>query len=198
MDRSRTNEPSDPLDVRLVGRDSEVEAVLGVVSADSGDLARVVLLAGEPGVGKSRLAREIVSLVPHRTVWSTCWEGDEAPSFWPWLQVLRAVRPVHPGAGSDARGSLDQLLGIVREGDAHENRFALFDAFARAIEEWTSGEHALVVMDDLQWADAGSIRLLRFLAADVRARRLTVIGAYRDEVDGPGRSVAAAAKAQWA
>jgi hypothetical protein len=183
-------EPSGSLDVPLVGRDLEFDAAIEVVAATPGDAARVVLLAGEAGVGKSRLAREIVTSAALPSVWATCWEGEEAPSFWPWLQVLRAWRPP---PGTSSAGSLHEVLGIDRDGDVHDNRFRLFDAFAAAVAEETSDGPALVVIDDLQWADAGSIRLLRFLAADVRARRLTVLGAYRDHAEPSGNTLTRAA-----
>jgi AAA ATPase domain len=171
-------------DARLVGRDAELEAVRGVVDATHGNLARIVLLAGEPGVGKSCLAREIVATVPCRSVWSSCWEGDDAPSFWPWVQVLRALRSGESDAVGTGGGSLHDLLGARSDGDVHDARFRLFDAFADEIAAASAAGPLLVVIDDLHWADPGSIRLLRFLAVDPRARRLSVIGAYRDGSSG--------------
>ena len=193
VEPSGSKEPVGSLDVRLVGRDAELEAVLGVVGAPDGDLARVVLVAGEPGVGKSHLAREVVATVPGRTVWSSCWEGDDAPSFWPWVQVLRALRSNETEVVGTGGGSLHDLLGVRSDDDAHEARFRLFDAFADEIAAESDAGPLVVVIDDLQWADPGSVRLLRFLSVDARARRLTVIGAYRDDPGGPGGSLAAAA-----
>jgi hypothetical protein len=181
------------LDVALVGRDAELEAVLEVIRAPDGDLARVILVAGEPGVGKSRLVRAVVATVTGRSVWSSCWEGDDAPSFWPWVQVLRALRSSEPEVAGTSGGSLHEILGVRSDDDAHEARFRLFDAFADEVAAQTVAGPLVVVIDDLQWADPGSVRLLRFLAVDARARRLTVLGAYRDDPGGPGDSVAAAA-----
>ena len=94
-------------------------------------------------------------------MWSSCWEGDGAPSFWPWLQVLRTLRANETDVVGTAGSSLHELLG-VRSDDVHEARFRLFDAFA---DEIAAGP-LLVVIDDLHWADPGSLRLLRFLAVD--------------------------------
>ena len=140
-------------------------------------------------MGKSRLAREVTARVPHRAVWSSCWEGDGAPPFWPWLQVLRALRAegVEAVRSSGDHGSLGELLGVRPGGDAQAARFRLFDAFADVAAEATSTGPLLVVIDDLQWADSGSLRLLRFLCGDVRAAGLAVIATCR-EADASGAS----------
>jgi hypothetical protein len=191
VESTGSDDPSSSLDVGLVGRDAELAAVLAAVSAADDDRARVVLIAGEPGIGKTCLARATVARVPGRTAWSSCWEGDDAPSFWPWLQALRRLRQNDPdvdGTGS----SLHDLLG-VRSDDVREARFRLFDAFAAEIAAEVAAGPLLIVIDDLHWADPGSLRLLQFLAADPRLRGLTVMGMYRDNPGGAGGSLAAAA-----
>src|SRR5262249_51780773 len=68
------------------------------------------------------------------------------------------------------------------DGDA---RFGLFDAVADAFSTASQREPLLLVIDDLQWADAASVRLLQFLGRDPRARRLAIVANYRDGgVDG--------------
>ena len=57
----------------------------------------VVLLAGEPGIGKTRIAEQLGLQAAQRgaqVLWGRCYEGGSAPAFWPWIQILRAyVRP---------------------------------------------------------------------------------------------------------
>jgi tetratricopeptide (TPR) repeat protein len=66
------------------------------------------------------------------------------------------------------------------------DRFRMFDAVATLLRREAVAQPLLVVLDDLQWADAGTVRLLRFLAPDLARTRLLVVGAYRDEeVDAP-------------
>src|SRR6185295_15605901 len=82
----------------IVGRATVIAALRTVVDDVIGGSAAVVLLCGEPGIGKSRLAREAVDFADTRgavAAWSTCWDADGAPPFWPWQQALRAlgVRP---------------------------------------------------------------------------------------------------------
>ena len=191
--RATSNGPWDRLEGPFVGRAAALASALEAVEGGLAGLARVVLVSGEPGVGKSRLARELTGRVPHRAVWSSCWEGDGAPPFWPWLQVLRALRAVGVEAArsSGDHGSLGELLGVPAGGDAQAARFRLFDAFADVAAEATLTGPLLVVIDDLQWADSGSLRLLRFLCSDVRGAGLAVIATCR-EADASGATAAIA------
>src|SRR5215470_10482980 len=80
----------------LVGRRLAIGALRSAVDAAVGGAGRVVLLAGEAGMGKTALAAEAVAYAKARgggAVWGTCWEGDGAPGFWPWIQAVRALVP---------------------------------------------------------------------------------------------------------
>jgi AAA ATPase domain len=61
------------------------------------------------------------------------------------------------------------------------DRFRMFDAVAMLLRQAAGTQPVLVVLDDLQWADAGTVRLLRFLVPDLSRSRLLVVGAYREE-----------------
>ena len=77
----------------LVGRDGELgELVAGLDDAASGS-GRLFLLAGDPGIGKSRLAHEAAERARDRgfqVAWERCWEAGGAPVYWTWVQSLRA------------------------------------------------------------------------------------------------------------
>ena len=80
----------------LVGRRLAVGALRAAVDTAVGGAGGVVLLAGEAGMGKTALAAEAVAYAKARgaaAVWGTCWEGEGAPGFWPWIQVVRALAP---------------------------------------------------------------------------------------------------------
>src|SRR5437879_1462218 len=87
----------------FVGRERDVEELkLALDEAISGR-GTVVLLAGEPGIGKTRLADELAinaELLGVQILWGNCWEGGGVPAFWPWIQVLRTLLQGHSG-GSD-------------------------------------------------------------------------------------------------
>src|SRR5262249_62203888 len=95
----------------LVGRDGELgELLAGIDDVVSGS-GRLFLLAGDPGIGKSRLADEVAARARDRGVkvaWGRCWEAGGAPADWPWVQSPRGcVRGLgsaglraHPAAGA--------------------------------------------------------------------------------------------------
>ena len=91
----------------LVGRRLATGALRSAVDAAVGGAGGVVLLAGEAGMGKTALASEAVAYAKTRgaaAVWGTCWEGDGAPGFWPWIQVMRALAADGDGSGRSGAG----------------------------------------------------------------------------------------------
>jgi AAA ATPase domain len=186
----------------LVGRRqalSDLHAALGQAVAGDGCL---FLVGGEPGIGKTRLAQHLSADVAGtgvRALWGTCWDGEGAPPFWPWLQVLRGYGAARDPAGLRAElgpeaGEIARLVpeltgGTTAEPAANasaESRFRLFDSVAAFLRRASGGQPLLVVLDDLHWADEPSLQLLRFLAGDLRGSRLLLVGTYRDLEVGPG------------
>src|SRR6185312_11702510 len=119
-------------------------ALRSAADAAAGGAGGVVLLTGEAGMGKTALASGAVADAKDRgatAVWGTCWEGDGAPGFWPWIQVVRALAPKEgedagPGrAGKAGRASaamLAELTGAAEErsgvlGDESAIRFRIYD-----------------------------------------------------------------------
>ena len=169
----------------LVGRRLVIGALSSAVDAAVGGAGGVVLLAGEAGMGKTALASEAVAYAKAQgaaAVWGTCWEGDGAPGFWPWIQVVRGLardasdgaRPCWPSltGATEARG------GIL--GDESAARFRTYDAAATYLRGRAAQRPLVVVVDDLHWADVSSLRLLVFLARQLHDAAALVIGTYRD------------------
>ncbi|MDP1806950.1 MAG: AAA family ATPase, partial [Acidimicrobiales bacterium] len=162
-----------------------------------------VLVAGEPGIGKTRLVHEAVSAAAARgrmVAWGRCEEGDGAPPFWPWVQVMRALLE-HPDTGAvraalGAHGAeLAQLvpevagvvgdLGPPKPLDPAGARYRFFEAVGGFLEKLaTSGALALVI-DDLQWADPPSLELTVHLARRVPTLNALLIATYRDVDPAP-------------
>ena len=173
-----------PADV-LVGRRLAVGALRSAVDAAIGGAGGVVLLAGEAGMGKTVLASEAVAYAKARgaaAVWGTCWEGDGAPGFWPWIQVVRALTPEDGDAGE---GVLAELTGLAEDrggvlGDESAARFRTYDRTATYVRRQAAQRPLVVVVDDLHWADVSSLRLLVFLARQLHDASVLVIGTYRD------------------
>ncbi len=169
----------------LVGRVAERAILAGCLRSTLDGQRQVVLVAGEPGAGKTRLAEETVDQA--RELGLACAVGraseDEgSPPYWPFLQVFRGL-PGRPTAEL-----YDGLAGSARE------RFRLFEVTAEALVAAAQPSGLLVVLDDLQWADAATVRLLVHLAIGVTPARLMVVATYRDtETAGQGPLRAAVA-----
>lgn len=170
----------------LVGRRLAVGALRSAVDAAGRGAGGVVLLAGEAGMGKTALASEAVAYAKARggaAVWGTCWEGDGAPGFWPWIQVVRALVPEGGDAGE---GVLAELTGVTEQrgggvlGDESATRFRTYDLAAAYVRRRAAQRPLVIVIDDLHWADVSSLRLLVFLARQLHDAAVLVIGTYRD------------------
>lgn len=140
-----------------------------------------MLVAGEPGVGKTRLAEETAGRA--RDLGMTCAWGratDEAgsPPYWPFRQVLQALSgSTGPRAGEpEAAGPrLDNPL----PDSAAAERFRLFETVTDGLRAAAAPAGLLVVLDDIQWADLASVQLLVHLAMGVATSRLVVLATYR-------------------
>jgi DNA-binding SARP family transcriptional activator len=182
----------------FVGRELELEQLRrGLDSALSGH-GRVFLLAGEPGIGKSRLADELTARARTRgmhVLVGRCWEGGGAPVYWPWVQSLRAYvretdaavvrRELGPGACDLAQllpelRELDPALPDPPALDPEAGRFRLFEAVTAVLKRAAERRPLVLVLDDLHAADDPSLLLLQFLAREIGDSRLLVLGAYRD------------------
>ena len=76
----------------FVGREPELAALTAKIEASSAGRGGMALIAGEPGIGKTRLAEELAAIAHERgarVLWGRCYEGDGAPAFWPWVEILR-------------------------------------------------------------------------------------------------------------
>src|SRR5439155_25585481 len=185
----------------FVGRQrelAELEAGLGDALAGRG---RVFLIGGEAGIGKTRLVDELASRARDRgarVLWGRCWEAGGAPAYWPWVQALRSyVRDQDPetllvqlGSGApDIAQVLPELrdqfpeVRVSASSDPEGARFRLFDSTVAFLRIAAGVQPLVLVLDDLQAADAPSLLLLRFVASEIDDTHLLLVGLYRD--DGP-------------
>jgi DNA-binding SARP family transcriptional activator/predicted ATPase len=191
--------PSPPAgEGELVGREEQLVVLAAILDGAAAGCGRLVLVAGEPGIGKTRLAEEVARRAAVRGVrvaWGRCFEGEGAPAFWPWVQVVRqllaGLAPAQLGMvlGPSA-GELSQLLPELKElvpglqappvVELAAARFRLYQAVTELVRHVAAARPLLVVVDDLHWADTGSLGLLVFLATELRDARLVVLGTYRD------------------
>ena len=79
---------------RLVGRERELLELTTALEQAKGGSGGAIIVAGPPGIGKTRLVTEVATVAKADGVgvhWGRCWQGDVAPTFWPWAQVLRSI-----------------------------------------------------------------------------------------------------------
>lgn len=178
---------------RFVGRDAEL-AALGEALADAanGRGGGLVLISGEPGIGKTTLAATFARRARGQGVqvgWGGAWEDGGAPPYWPWVQVLRSFErnagaaalaaAAGPGAGLLAQlvPSLGTPTGASADGAGA--RLALFDAVTTTLDRASRAAPLVVVLDDLHAAGRASALLLRFVF-EARLARVLLIALYRD------------------
>ena len=183
----------------FVGRERELAALGAALEQTLGGEGQIVVLAGEPGIGKTCTAQVIARYAEQRdtrVLWGRCYEEPGAPPYWPWVQVIRTCAEAHDdaslrtlvgGGGGDLAEIVPELARRVpdlppvpRSADATQARFRLFDAIAGFWKRAAAAAPHLLILDNLHWADTPSLRLLEFLAPEVGASRLLVLGTYRD------------------
>jgi len=149
-----------------------------------------ILLAGSPGIGKTRLAAEIADSLEKRsatTHWGRAWESGGAPALWPWIQILRGCLAL--GAASRARAALgaratflDEVVSSAQTA-LHdvplEAPFALFDTIENFLSNLSVEEPLLLLLDDLHAADPSSLHLLEFIARQRSQARILLIATFR-------------------
>jgi DNA-binding SARP family transcriptional activator len=193
---------------RFVGRARELGELARALDDAFAGHGRLFLLIGEPGIGKSRLAEELISRAEARgarVLVGRCWEAGGAPAYWPWVQALRGhVRDCDPAAlriqlGSGAADlaqivpELRERLADIREpptAEPEEARFRLFDATAEFLRNASAARPIVLALDDLHAADEPSLLLLRFVARELSSTRVLVLGACRNVDPLPGRALA--------
>jgi DNA-binding SARP family transcriptional activator/tetratricopeptide (TPR) repeat protein len=205
LDRTPAAEPAPAVPTRavFVGRERELADLVGALDDALAGSGRLALVAGEPGIGKSRLAEELGHHARQRgarVCVGRCWEAGGAPAYWPWVQALRAyIRDSEPDALRDQVGRegaalttiLPELRDVVPDlpesplPDSEGGRFRLLESVAAFLRNAAAGAPMVVALDDLHAADAPSLLLLRFVAGQLGGAPILIVGCYRDTEVGP-------------
>ncbi len=181
----------------LVGRDPQLRRLVQLVEGAAGGRGGVVLVEGEPGIGKTRLLEELSRRAEHQgfvVAWSRCAETAGAPAFWPWTQVLRALGAgphgglTLPDGGDVGHGHDDSMASMLGDaargrgtsGDPAAARFRLYQEVADTLTRAARARPLLIVIDDLHWADVSSRQLLQFVAGAIAEVPVLVVATLRD------------------
>jgi tetratricopeptide (TPR) repeat protein len=191
---------------RFVGRERELAELKSALDEAREGRGRLFLISGEPGIGKTRLAEQIANEAAARgmqVLWGRCWEGDGAPAYWPWIQIIRGCID-----SADSRqyravlesvqmpSAVEAVAKIVPELrafsmhphqptsasalDPDQARFQLFDAVTTLLKNFARLRPLMIAIDDLHDADGASLMMLRFVARELKLSRLLILATYRE------------------
>ena len=176
----------------FVGRGPELGLALDRLDSTGAGRGGVLLVSGPAGIGKTRLVEEALSRYDGTALVGRgqCTDDPGAPAFWPWSRALRAVDR------ATGRSSLSAVLPAERAVPAEPavaaaERFRALTAATDALLRAAADRPLALVLEDLHWADAESLDLLRRVAAEAAAAPLLVLATHRDLL--PERTAAAIA-----
>jgi DNA-binding CsgD family transcriptional regulator/tetratricopeptide (TPR) repeat protein len=163
----------------LIGRDSELAMLAGLVAEVAAGRGSSVLIEGEPGIGKSALVRAALAEAAEAGCQVFWGAGDELGQALPLLPLLEGLRVREPSANPRRNTIIRLLRGEVASDPGADVSAALAEQLLALIGEQCAIRPTILVIDDLQWADQASITLWGRLARSVRQVPLLLIGMMR-------------------
>lgn len=157
----------------LVGRRRELHLLEDGLESAVGGRGRLLLVSGDPGIGKTRLCEELAEVASARGVgvaWTRCWDSRSVPAFWSWERLLAQLTDE----------ALPDPRPVAATDDPDAARLRYFDDVVEVVRRVASVRPRVLVIDDLHWADVASVRLLGYLASLLRDMAVLVLTTYRD------------------
>ncbi len=186
----------------FVGREKELERLRKAFDNCVSGHGGLVMLVGEPGIGKTRTTQELETYARMRgaqVLWGRTHESAGAPPYWPWLQAGGQYSAAHvddlvtllgpqmpPGSVSELSRIfpwLKQLPNFVepeQTTDAEVAQFRLFDAYASYVRAIANQAPLVIALDDLHWADKPTLLMLQHIARELSRMRVLIVANYRD------------------
>lgn len=181
-----------------VGRVDERDRLTSALQAALVGRARMVMIVGEPGIGKTRTVEELAAeagVHGASVLWGHAYEGDINAPHMPFVDALRGfTRGLTPDALSDVLASdvaeIASLIPEIRDrvGDVPDlprlegeaDRYRLYEAVTSFLRRAAREAPLMLVLEDLHWADKPSLMLLQYLARSLDADRIFIVCTYRD------------------
>ena len=178
---------------QFIGRAQHIGIFLRLLDSPTQD-SSILLVYGEPGIGKSRLLSEFALLGTARSAQCclvACPETERTPYLWPCEQIIRklargreeGIRELLP---THLAACLSALLPDIfhatagrPSSDPDAARFQLFEALTALLRALSTDRRTVILLDDLHRADAGTARFLPFLLRELRDRPITLVATYR-------------------
>jgi len=183
----------------VIGREAEFKELCDAFADVQSGRGRLFLISGEPGIGKTTLADTLAvhaAALGAAVLWGRCWDGGNAPAYWPWIQVFRSIARQVEGqelqtlvSGVDPSQVVpDVCESLGLKGETHSvspidpelERFRSFDSTLDILRQFSRARPTLLIVDDLHAADAASLLMLRMLARELRDSQLMVVATLRE------------------
>jgi tetratricopeptide (TPR) repeat protein len=183
---------------RFVGRREELDQLKGALEQTLSGKGALVMLGGEPGIGKTRLAEEFAvyaGLRGAQVLSGRAYEGEASVPYRPFVEALRQHvrsrpddelrRQMGPGAPevatlvSEVRRRFPDIEEVPRL-EPEAERLRLFESVSEFLHNAATANPVVLFLDDLHWADKPSLLLLQHVARNSGGDRLLIVGAYRD------------------
>lgn len=187
----------------FIGRQPELAVLTAALDDALAGRGQMVMLAGEPGIGKTRLSQELASHAESlgaQVMWGWCYEHVGAPPYWPYVHPIRGyiesadakLLSIQIGsAGAVIAQIVPELreklpdVGEIPPAEPEQAQFRLFDSVATFFKNVSQDRPLVFIADDLHWADSSSLLMLEFLAREIASSRVLILGTYRDmEITG--------------
>ena len=182
----------------LIGRRAESERLLAAYERAASDGAATVIVAGEAGVGKTRLVEELQATVGGPVIAGACADlGDHGVPFAPFIDGLRALSRDDPerleralaAGGADAwrllparyRGSAPADPSVPGWDTEGAGQARLFEGVVSLVDELGRDAALLLILEDLHWADRSTRELVRYLVHVLRGERVCLVLTYRSD-----------------
>ena len=159
----------------LLGRTTSLGTLRELVERARAGKGGICLVTGETGIGKTRLVEELCA--GEEAVFVRCYAGEGAPDLWPFAQAFRSLAARGAPIEGDLAALADGRLPVTTLSDA-QACFALLDAAVRALTARAAKAPFVLAIDDLQYADLHTLRLLALLSPQLRSAQLLVVGIY--------------------
>ncbi|MFH8410888.1 ATP-binding protein [Streptomyces sp. NPDC018019] len=181
----------------FTGRDQELHRLVTASAGAVTGEGHVACVLGAAGVGKTRLLMELAPALEAgddalEVVWSHCFPGEGVPPYWLWTQVLRRLSATRPEAFRSATAPFGALLAPVMpersagpDGQGHEDdwaqaRFLTHDAVCEVLLTLAAERPLVLLLEDLHWADAASLDLLRLLGTRRQGQQISIVLTARE------------------
>ncbi|MGH2349877.1 MAG: ATP-binding protein, partial [bacterium] len=186
------------LRTKLVGRESELRELKSSLELAASGTGQVVLVEGEPGIGKTRLIQEAQVYARIRgfiVLVGRCYEQETGIPYLPFIEQFAGrfggmERAALLDDLGDAAPEFVKLIPEVRKTlpdvapsvplEPAQERLRLFASVSEVLTRLSRHNPAVLILEDLHWADAASLRLLQHLARALRGERMAILASYRD------------------